>query len=518
MKPRVEQTQNAAADPVRRITVGRWRWEVLGAHATPAMQPVWASPDPLVKPPAERVVRDPPSRTTEVFRARLPAPGGNVFIKRYLANPWQSFKRLFRRSKAVRSFRIGAELQRLGIPTAPPVAAGERRVAGWLRDAWLVTEEIPDARTWFECDRSLAQGTHRVPLFRALARCFAKLHDAGLSHSDANRNNLLIQFPAGPRPKLYLIDLDALVRRPWFTQRRAVKDLRRLLTRGPATTRERLWFLAEYCRARKAAPNPRGLLRRLDGGVLEPVAPVRAGPLCWVVRPALLAEDMLPVLRDPDSHLREAALRLKHSRNVTLARIPRQVKTGWVLRRLNYGKLLHRLRDCLRSSRARRAFRHGLWLEQAGVATAGVLAAGERRRLRWPLRAYLLMEEIPGAITLAALIEQNHPQLEGALRRLGQVLARLHDAGFSHRDLKATNVLFDAQLQPHLIDLDGVRRVRFAARSRAVADLARLARDAAVRPAVPVRYAVLFLKAYCRHRGLADWCWWWRAIQARLQG
>lgn len=519
MKPRVEQTQKAAADRVRRIAAGRWRWEVLAVHATPAMQPVWASPDPLVEPPAERVVRNPPSRTTEVFRARLPVAGGSVFIKRYLANPWQSFKGLFRRSKAVRSFRVGIELQRFGIPTASPVAAGERRVAGWLCDAWLLTEEIPDTRTWFECDRSLPQGAHRVPLFRALARCFAKLHDAGLSHSDANRSNLLIQFPTGLRPKLYLIDLDALVRRPWFTQRRAVKDLRRLLTRGPATTREKLWFLAEYCRARKAALNPRELLRLLEGGLLEPVAPMRAGPLCWVVRSALLAEDMLPVLRDPDSHLREAALCLKHSRNVTLVRIPRPVKTGWVLRRLNYGKLRHRLRDCFRPSRARRAFRQGLRLEAAGVATAWVLAAGERRWLRWPRRAYLLMEEIPDAITLAALIKQEHPQLERALRRLARVLARLHDAGFSHRDLKATNVLFDGQLEPHLIDLDGVRRVRFAAQSRAVADIARLARDTMVWPRRPsLSQRARFLIAYCRARKLPDWRWWWRAIQKRLPG
>ena len=184
MKPHVDQLHDAAAGHVRRIAAGRWRWEVLEAQATPAMQPAWDSPDRLLEPPTERVVRNPPSRTTEVFRARLPAPGGNVFIKRYLVNALQSFKGLFRRSKAVRSFRIGIKLQQLGIPTAPPVAAGEHRVAGWLRDAWLLTEEIPDARTWSECDQSLPRGSHRIPLFRALARCFAKLHDAGLSHSE----------------------------------------------------------------------------------------------------------------------------------------------------------------------------------------------------------------------------------------------------------------------------------------------------------------------------------------------
>lgn len=243
----------------------------------------------------------------------------------------------------------------------------------------------------------------------------------------------------------------------------------------------------------------------------------RAGKVRWTLR-AVAADALLDtVLENPDSFLADPALHFKNSRNVTVARIPRTEKTGWVLRRLNYGKRLHRLRDSLRPTRAHRAFNNGLQLEEAGVPTARVLAAGEVRRLRWPLRSYLLTEEIPGAVTLTELLRQKHSQSRLAVRRLAGVLTRLHDGGFSHRDLKATNVLFDDQLQPHLIDLDGVRRIRFAARSRAVADLARLSRDITFGPAVSPRLAVLFLKTYCRSRGLADWRWWWRATKRRLQ-
>ncbi len=502
----------------RQKTGGPWRWEA-GSSPTPVLpDQFWIAPDQLLTPPAQRVVRFPQKSTTEVFRVPLPQPNEWVFVKRYRSGQaaW-AVKYFMRPSKACRALHCALALQRLGIHTAEPVAAGERRRFGWLRDALLITREVSQSITWEELDRRQPRGPHRVPLLRILGRYFAALHDAGYSNSDPNRNNLLIQFCPELRPKLYLIDLDALVRRRRVTLRRAVKDLRRLLTRGPATTRERLWFLAEYCRARKIVVRPRELLRRLSGFIPMPLAPVRAGALRWIVRYGLLGELSHPVLKDPDAFLPGAALCFKSSPNVTIARIP-QPAGGWVLRRLNYGKFLHRLRDGFRPSRARRAFHNGLRLEYAGVATPRVLAAGEIRTLRWPIRAYLLMEEIPGATPLTALIQQGHPQTLPALLRLAVVLAQLHDAGFSHRDLKATNVLFDAQLQPHLIDLDGVRRVRFAARSRAVADLARLARDAAVRPAVPVRYAVLFLKAYCRHRSLADWHWWWRAIQARLQG
>jgi serine/threonine protein kinase len=238
----------------------------------------------------------------------------------------------------------------------------------------------------------------------------------------------------------------------------------------------------------------------------------------WLVRCLPPDASLRAVLEHPDAFMLDPAMFFKHSRNVTVARLPRPGKPGWVLRRLNYGKLAHRLRDYFRPSRARRALQMGLRLEQARIATARVLAAGERRRLRWPIRAYLLMEEIPNATTLRALLEQKHPQLLPALRRLARVLAQLHDAGFFHRDLKPTNVLFDDQLRPHLIDLDGVRRICFRARSRAVADLTRLAQDVSIGAAVPVRQAVLFMKTYCQRRELDDWRWWWRAIDKRLRG
>jgi tRNA A-37 threonylcarbamoyl transferase component Bud32 len=241
------------------------------------------------------------------------------------------------------------------------------------------------------------------------------------------------------------------------------------------------------------------------------------GGIAWTIRATDGDAELRAVLENPDSFLTDATLHFKSSRNVTVARIPRAGKTGWVLRRLNYGKLSHRLRDSLRPTRAHRAFKSGLRLEEAGVPTARVLAAGEVRRLRWPLRSYLLTEEIPGAVTLTGLLAQKHSQTRLAVRRLAEVLARLHDGGFSHRDLKAANMLFDDQLHAHLIDLDGLRRIRLAARSRAAGDLARLARDITSEPAVSLRLAVLFLKTYCRSRGLADWRWWWRAIEQRLQ-
>ena len=113
---------------------------------------------------------------------------------------------------------------------------------------------------------------------------------------------------------------------------------------------------------------------------LEAIMQVRSrqrSGLRWTVRAGTTERMLDAVLESPDVFLADPKQQFKNSRNVTIARIPRAGETAWVLRRLNYGKRLHRLRDSLRPTRAHRAFHHGLRLEEAGVATARVLAVGE---------------------------------------------------------------------------------------------------------------------------------------------
>jgi len=253
--------------------------------------------------------------------------------------------------------------------------------------------------------------------------------------------------------------------------------------------------------------------RRAGSSVLK-----RVGRLRWAIRTHLWRDELNAVLDRPDESLAAAGTVYKQSRNVSVACIPSNSSEprGWVLRRLNYGTRMLQLRDTFRRSRAHRALRHSAWLEQAGVPTARVVAAADDRFLRWPRRGYVLSEEIEQPITLAQLLARHQPLPRSGVAELAGLLGRLHQHGLSHRDLKASNVLFNGQGHPFLVDLDGVRRVRFAARSRAVADLARLARDITFGPTVSVWSAVHFLQTYCRHRGSPDWRWWWRAIERRL--
>jgi tRNA A-37 threonylcarbamoyl transferase component Bud32 len=233
---------------------------------------------------------------------------------------------------------------------------------------------------------------------------------------------------------------------------------------------------------------------------------VRVGTLRWLLHSEADLAGLRPVLENPESYLTKAAPHLKHDEVVTVARVPAPSpgQSELVLRRLNYGKPRHRLRDLLRPARVFRALRHGWGLEAAGVSTPRALAAAEARWFRWPVAAYLITEYVPGAVTLYDLLAQRGSLPREQVVGLADLLADLHDHGFSHRDLKSTNVLFDGRLRPWLIDLDGVRSFGRLAEAEAIANLARLAREVVAYPRALRWNAPRFLRRYCRRRRMED--------------
>ena len=235
--------------------------------------------------------------------------------------------------------------------------------------------------------------------------------------------------------------------------------------------------------------------------------PVRLikGKLHWIVRETIVSPQLEALLADPDAFLQDRSLLIADSPLITLAKVPPLTagQPALVLRRLNYGLPLHRLRDVFRPTRAERAFWNGLLLEHSGVLTPRNIAVGVERFLRWPRRAYLLTDWVAGAIPLKELLASSAGKLPHELvLRLADLLAALHQSGCSHRDLKSTNVLFDEQMQAYLIDLDGVRHYGKLSQDRAVADLARFAWEFVGYPRLMKWNTRRFLKRYCARRGL----------------
>ena len=215
-------------------------------------------------PPAEPVPRDATPRITQLVRRKLPElPGRPLIIKRYRSkNLLQSLKDLFRSSPARRAFAKAFLLQQHNIPTATPIAAGETRHCRWLKESYLISEEILDANTLWEWRNAAVNRHHSRVLMRALAKVLARLHNAGFSHSDPNISNFLVCGNPYLSPELFVIDLDGIKRCRSVSPRCAAKYLYRVVRY--LTPDERLWFVAQYCRSRHPRLSAREFNRLID--------------------------------------------------------------------------------------------------------------------------------------------------------------------------------------------------------------------------------------------------------------
>ncbi|MEC8510555.1 MAG: lipopolysaccharide kinase InaA family protein [Planctomycetota bacterium] len=129
------------------------------------------------------------------------------------------------------------------------------------------------------------------------------------------------------------------------------------------------------------------------------------------------------------------------------------------------------LRLGLAPSRSARAAALGVALHDAGVPTPAIFAS---RVAAAPPSDVLVMEFVDG-VSFDEVVEAGSAGLP-LLEMAAAVVHCLHDAGFAHRDLKASNLLLGSDGLLRVIDLDGARRVsRGPSLARRARDLARLA-------------------------------------------
>jgi tRNA A-37 threonylcarbamoyl transferase component Bud32 len=213
----------------------------------------------------------------------------------------------------------------------------------------------------------------------------------------------------------------------------------------------------------------------------------------WRVRSAAITAEMEKLFADPDAFI-ERGRSLKQGRSSTVA-----AANGLVLKRYNFKKPLNLIKDLFRGSRGRRGFRKAYHLELCGVATPRVLATADGRALGFPLRSYVLMEEVADAIDAGRWAGD----LRLAARALAELIGRLHEEGFTHRDLKETNILFDARGKPFLIDLDGLNFAVDASAAEAADNLRRLAEGLRAAGKLTRQSTISFMTVYCRLRRLS---------------
>ncbi len=148
-------------------------------------------------------------------------------------------------------------------------------------------------------------------------------------------------------------------------------------------------------------------------------------------------------------------------------------KAGWT-----------RFRFALRPSRARRAFLIGHALLTLGIPTPRPMAWTVLRRFGLLRGESLIVLEAVGCERLTdCLARDEHAPAERAhiMAAYGHITAMFHRAGYSNRDMKHDNIMCSIRepWQLQVIDLDGVRHLRWISRRRAGRDLMRVGQSLA---------------------------------------
>jgi hypothetical protein len=188
-----------------RLTPDDWR----AAWATLAVQAVDDHAPSVIKL----------SSTGHVSRFSTVLAGEPLDIIAKLHRPQGSLRRALAPllpSRACAAWEKATALLTAGIPTAPPLAALERRSS---RESLLLTEALSDARElstvvrleWPRLDAQQCVALRRR-LIERTADIAAALHRAGLAHRDLKAPNLMVTDRNGEHdgPFVWLIDLDGI--------------------------------------------------------------------------------------------------------------------------------------------------------------------------------------------------------------------------------------------------------------------------------------------------------------------
>ncbi len=135
-----------------------------------------------------RIVKN--SRSTKAGIARLD-DGTVVFLKKYNTKGVRYLARhIFRQARPFRVWQAAWVLENAGVRTPKPIAAVAVRTMRLLTKAYLVTEAVADATPDDDFYRKLLlDESRRREFISRLAFILAKIHDAGVIHSDCKLSN-----------------------------------------------------------------------------------------------------------------------------------------------------------------------------------------------------------------------------------------------------------------------------------------------------------------------------------------
>lgn len=193
---------------------------------------------------------------------------------------------------------------------------------------------------------------------------------------------------------------------------------------------------------------------------------VAAGEWRLVFLPGLWNRD----LQEKICNLVDRQPRAKHPQTILLHHADSREESGFYLKVFHGGAGGANCKDIFRESKALRAWRQGMALDEAGFKVPLTIAAGEQRRFRLLRRAFILTRKVDGeplqkflhGLMDAAVDKSSLTAKRAGLRRMGSLVRQFHLEGFVHGDMVASNILAaradDGVPVFYLMDNDRTRR------------------------------------------------------------
>ncbi len=405
--------------------------------------------------------------------------------------------------------------------TPVPMAVGDMRRGGMIRESWLVLEEITGGVALNDkLGRDGLSVSDRARLLDRLAELTSRVVAAGLYHRDYHAGNILVT-ETSVGPQLALIDLHSarvgrcsarrrnrMLATMWRTLdnlavsdgecaefvRMAVGDcdelddvvgtVRRIATRCTA----RRWKSRTRRCVKESTSFEQGRTRKGRYSVFRSFG--RAN-LFRAVDLHKRGEGDLVTLLKTSRHGRVAAVRLGADQTVCVKEVRSASPRRWI-------------QAVVRLGRGRRA-----WIAVNGLAARGFAVArplgylceriGLTAAAEYVVTGFLeTSSPLDQYVETPAYSSLGRAQRREFVRGLGRFMARLHERGVHQHDFKASNVLVE-QSEPgewtfYLVDLDSVRFIRRVSVRRRVKNMAQLA--AAVSNTVSYPQRLRFLRAY----------------------
>lgn len=329
----------------------------------------------------------------------------------------------------------------------------------------LITERLPNAISLLEQWQASAIEDEQLNVIYTLVEMLAKLHNNGFVQHDVHLGNYLISNNI-----VYAIDGDSVSKAVSDNRKYYLANLALAFAQFPKQAEELCWkALSNYSRITNWKVNSKHLRylakqiqhcrnkqqKRFLAKVFRNCTRYkqeRSFKTNLIFDRSLDQSAFKQALKNIDALLEKDLLKDGNSNTVGIISIDNK---KYVVKRYNLKNFWHRLRRCLRNTRAHNSWHYAHLLEYHNINTPKPVALLEHRFGRLKGKSYYVCEYIEGT-PATDYFQQQSENVTQTATTLSNTIKQLAQAKISHGDMKATNFIIKNQ-QVYVIDLDAMQ-------------------------------------------------------------